>query len=853
MDKDQFRGPITHKLSDGTGLTQRMDDAIKPDASLEDVLKPSDKIDNRYSVLSGPLGGKTGEAEVYQCRDEDSGSIVAVKLYRNTSKPRQEVIDQLLNLKHPHLVELKSASIWQGRFYEVMEFCSGGVLAEHLPLSESVLRELLPDILSGLEYCHDQGIVHRDIKPGNLYYRDEDKQEIIIGDFGISSYLSEDHSHRTQSYMNLTLDYAAPELLNREEVSPATDFYALGITLLHSLLGVSPFAEVNNPNAILSAHLMGRVPRGDKISTSFNQLIDGLLQVRPENRWGAIQVRQWLQNEPILTSQGTQWHAEFTTGLEVPFPGFPEACTPQELAQNLDRFNAERHLFRGDIYRWVFDYFDSRMAEQIQLLEEVYAENHHVGVFKLRYILDPTYPLKIESLIIKNTEDLYDLLAHELDAITETRLAYILYSGLLEAWLTATQPLEWVNSILPGIHNIIENQPDKKLGLFQFRYLINPALGFSINESIVLRKPEDLAELGVSNPEYMDIICEHYKSGRYVAWLQIAFPGRSDLIEKISQLKKDFVARMFAQEFFAFLCIIDSAYPFPFLNSFCRTPEELAHSIDVSTEATQEGIRLMNEDWIRVWLVYTGRLVNLNSFQQIMNSSSINDEEKMEKLLHVLDPVLAWPELIVNTDFVDFGKVFTNETYTREIVIRNRGRGYLSGLPFVQQDDEQALSIEPDQLLGNYMVMKITLNTVGLPVSSKHRVLLIIETNGGNLAIPIMYQTKVSYFPVLGKVLLAGLLVGTTLGLYRYLILISAPGMVFSFPPQFPDNLVTSLGMMSRLSLFNSVPMFLFWMNFLVILLIQLFYTFYQLGLNMLCYMDRKRNNRDIIEEQGLD
>jgi len=47
--------------------------------------------------------------------------------------------------------------------------------------------------------------------------------------------------------------------------------------------------------------------------------------------------------------------------------------------------------------------------------------------------------------------------------------------------------------------------------------------------------------------------------------------------------------------------------------------------------------------------------------------------------------------------------------------------------------------------------------------------------------------------------------------------------------------------------------MFLFWMNLLVILLIQLFYTFYQLGLTMLRHMDRKRNNRDIVEEQGLD
>ncbi|MEI6415513.1 MAG: hypothetical protein WCP34_14805, partial [Pseudomonadota bacterium] len=82
----------------------------------------------RYRVLTGPIGQTSGEAEVYRCRDEDSGEAVAVKLYRPTLMPNQAVIEGLTGLAHPHVVKLRDFGEYAGRFYEVSEFCEGGTL-----------------------------------------------------------------------------------------------------------------------------------------------------------------------------------------------------------------------------------------------------------------------------------------------------------------------------------------------------------------------------------------------------------------------------------------------------------------------------------------------------------------------------------------------------------------------------------------------------------------------------------------------------------------------------------------------------------------------------------------------------
>ena len=233
-----LRQRLTQRMAGDESVTRRLDPASAVDADLlvQQVtarlhdqaalmsvlqLRAGNQIADRYRVQAGPLGGISGEAEIYRCLDERSGSQVVVKLYRHNMVPKLAVLKSLLGLKHPDIVTISNYGSWTGRFYEAMEYCEGGSMADVMPLSEQQLREHIGQIINGLRYCHRQGIIHRDIKPSNLFFRDAARSESVLGDFGISSILDSDNEggRVTQTAANLTLDYAAPELLDGHKVT----------------------------------------------------------------------------------------------------------------------------------------------------------------------------------------------------------------------------------------------------------------------------------------------------------------------------------------------------------------------------------------------------------------------------------------------------------------------------------------------------------------------------------------------------------------------------------------------------------------------------------------------------------
>jgi len=206
-----------------------------------------------YTILQGPLGTVSGQADVYKCIDKQTQQKVALKLYRIETQPKAQVLKQLQGLVHPNLVSIISFAQWQGQFYEVMELCQGGSLADKGSQTEQQLQAYLVQVIAGLNYCHQQGIVHTDVKPANLFFRDSLQQTLLLGDFGTSSYFSPDSSQRiTSTTAHLTLDYAAPELLDGNHISPAIDYYALGISLIHLLIGESPFTGLSHNNILVA-------------------------------------------------------------------------------------------------------------------------------------------------------------------------------------------------------------------------------------------------------------------------------------------------------------------------------------------------------------------------------------------------------------------------------------------------------------------------------------------------------------------------------------------------------------------------------------------------------------------------
>lgn len=374
-------------------------------------LDRGEMIAGRYRVLAGPVGFAGGEAEVHQCRDEQTGDTVAVKLYHLVgAQPKAAVLAALLALDHPHIVRLRDHGQWRNRFFEVMDYCLGGTLGDIAPISENDLPGYLSQILDGLAYCHSRGIIHRDLKPSNLLFRDLSRTEVALTDFGISSALEIPHDGEQLTKTRArTIDYAAPELFGTPRVGTKTDYYALGITLMHLLTGRSPFADQHD-EAIMLAHIQGRLPECTAASERSRLLLQGLTQHDPANRWGDRQIRAWLARETVRDDRGRPWRARPPQLFARPYPGCAAATTPQELAGRLADFDVETHLFRRSYLRDWLGQFDTELAEQAEAIGESYTDRPRVGVFKLKYLLDPDQPLVVDGRELRTLEDLAELL-----------------------------------------------------------------------------------------------------------------------------------------------------------------------------------------------------------------------------------------------------------------------------------------------------------------------------------------------------------------------------------------------------------------------------------------------------------
>lgn len=462
------------------------------------TLKRGDLIKDCYRIEEGPIGA-AGEAEVFRCRDEQTGTVVALKFYRYNVVPKGEVLKQLLNLNHQDIVSLKDCDTWMGRFYEVMEFCEGGRIEDYAPLSEDDLRDYIKEIVSGLNFCHDMGIIHRDIKPSNIFFRFSGKKDLVIADFGISSILKGDEKvKKTETFKHLTLDYASPELLSDKLVSSKTDYYSLGITIIHLFRGISPFIKMDE-RAILAAHFQGRVPIPENISPEFRQLIKGLIQINPENRWGYKQVQCWLKEEPILTDDGLPWKEDRYAGRESPYPSYPQAKNPVELAAALDKFDSAKQLFRGDIMRWVFDHFDAALAERIEAVQENYSDRPALGVHKLRYLLDPTQPLIIGGHRVSSLDDLVTLLQTTDEGVLKA-LEDALWGEFIECWIDTANIQQEKDKLLNEIKSIRKRLKEKnrRLGVFALLWHLYPSYPFPFSSNEVAT-PEELAALIVKD------------------------------------------------------------------------------------------------------------------------------------------------------------------------------------------------------------------------------------------------------------------------------------------------------------------------------------------------------------------
>jgi eukaryotic-like serine/threonine-protein kinase len=200
-------------------------------------------LDGRYRL--GERLGSGAVAEVFRAQDERLARPVAVKLFRGDAaeelQRHEAEMRTLARLDHPSLVTVYDAGDDAGQPYLVMQLVEGDTLAGELgrgalgPQRAATYGAALADALA---YVHEQGFVHRDVKPANVLIAGDGR--VHLADFGIARLVDSAHVTRTGDVLG-TPAYFAPEQVSCGAVGPAADVYALGLMLLECLTGRRPF------------------------------------------------------------------------------------------------------------------------------------------------------------------------------------------------------------------------------------------------------------------------------------------------------------------------------------------------------------------------------------------------------------------------------------------------------------------------------------------------------------------------------------------------------------------------------------------------------------------------------------
>ncbi len=201
--------------------------------------------------------GEGGMGIVYRARDEGLNRNVAVKILPpgaltdegSRKRFRKEALT-LAKLNHPNIESLYDLDNKDGVDFLVMEYVPGATLAERLAggaLPEKEVLTLGMQVAAALEEAHDQGVVHRDLKPGNIGVTP--KGQVKLLDFGLAKVLPQAAevditvSLTETPAMAGTLPYMPPELLRGEPTDTRADIYALGVVLYEMTTGQRPFRE----------------------------------------------------------------------------------------------------------------------------------------------------------------------------------------------------------------------------------------------------------------------------------------------------------------------------------------------------------------------------------------------------------------------------------------------------------------------------------------------------------------------------------------------------------------------------------------------------------------------------------
>lgn len=295
----------------------------------------------------GPCIGEGGMARVYQAEHSGLQRQVALKvLIDGVVGSGDESRERFLReariaaaIKHPNVVNLFDVGVHDGTPYLVMELLSGtdleSLLAGKGPLDEGFVVDIMIPIVAGLAAVHDAGVVHRDLKPGNIFLSSGryDEVEPKLLDFGISKAAGgEQLRHTANGLLMGTPFYMSPEGLRGQEMTPQSDQYSLGVVMYECVTGNNPFSASTFAEIfqlIGSASYVAPSVTRPQLSKRFERIILRAMSLEPSHRFADL--RELGRELLLLAGQRTRvtWALSFG---DVPRTTLANARIPPVIA-----------------------------------------------------------------------------------------------------------------------------------------------------------------------------------------------------------------------------------------------------------------------------------------------------------------------------------------------------------------------------------------------------------------------------------------------------------------------------------------------------------------------------------------
>jgi beta-lactam-binding protein with PASTA domain len=258
-----------------------------------------------------------GMADVYLARDSLLDRPVALKVLFPEFATDPTFVERFrreaqsaANLSHPNIVSVFDWGAVNNTYYIVMEYVEGRSLAQILkdegPLHPDRAADIAIDVASALGFAHRNGVVHRDVKPGNVLVSPQG--QVKVADFGIArAVTTEENLTRTGTVMG-TATYFSPEQAKGEGVDPRSDVYSLGVVLFELLVGKPPF-QSDNPVAVAYKHVQETPPRPSRLNPEIPAPLEAItlkaLAKNPANRYASADeltadLRRFRAGQPVL-------------------------------------------------------------------------------------------------------------------------------------------------------------------------------------------------------------------------------------------------------------------------------------------------------------------------------------------------------------------------------------------------------------------------------------------------------------------------------------------------------------------------------------------------------------------------